>query len=190
MQVVDSRLQSLATLYSDYHYQGSTEELSTTQNSQLFILERSGNPGRPRFEIRQEQIHGLREALGFRWVDIARMLGMSPRTLNRRRQEFGMPLGQQHNFSSLSDADLDNIVRSILSVTLQSGVGLVRGALRSRGLRIQRRRVIEALQRLDPVMSVLRQSRRIIRRTYQVPGPNSLWYVYNIHTVPYFLIFY
>ena len=81
MQVVDSRLQSLATLYSDYHYQGSTEQLSTTQNSQLFILERSGNPGRPRFEIRQEQIHGLREALGFRWVDIARMLGMSPRTL-------------------------------------------------------------------------------------------------------------
>ena len=118
MQVMDSRLQSLATLYSDYHYQGSTEELSTTQNSQLFILKKSGNPGRPRFEIRQEQIHGLREALGFRWVDIARMLGMSPRTLNRQRQEFGMPLGQQHNFSSLSDADLDNIVlSSILSVT-------------------------------------------------------------------------
>ena len=189
MQVVDSRLQSLATLYSDYHYQGDTEEFST-QNSQLFILERSGNPGRPRFEIRQEQIHGLREALGFRWVDIARMLGMSPRTLNRRRQEFGLPLGQEHNFSSLSEADLDNIVRNILSVTPQSGVGLVQGALRSRGLRLQRHCGIEALQRLDPVMSVLRQSRRIIRQTYQVPGPNSLWYVYNIHMVPYFLIFY
>ena len=119
MQVVDSRLQSLATLYSDYHYQGSTEELSTTQNSQLFILERSGNPGRPRCEIRQEQIHGLREALGFRLVDIARMLGMSPRTLNRQRQEFGTALGQQHHFSSFSNADLDNIVRSILSVTPQ-----------------------------------------------------------------------
>ena len=33
MQVMDSRLQSLATLYSDFHYQGSTEESSTTQNS-------------------------------------------------------------------------------------------------------------------------------------------------------------
>ena len=106
---------------------------------------------------------------------------MSPRTLNWQRQEFGMPLGQQHNFFSLSDADLDNIVRSILSVTPQSGVGLVQGALRPRGLRIQRRRVIEALQSLDPVMSVLRQSRRINRRTYHVPGPNSMWYVYNIH---------
>ena len=103
MQVVDSRLQSLAKLNSDFHYQGTTEESITTQNSQLFTLGRSGKAERPRYEMRQEQIHGLREALGFRWVDIARMLGMSPRTLNRRRQEFGMPLGQQHNFSSWSD---------------------------------------------------------------------------------------
>ena len=34
MQVMDSRLQSLATLYSDFHYQGSTEESSIMQNSQ------------------------------------------------------------------------------------------------------------------------------------------------------------
>ena len=33
MQVMNSKLQSLATLYSDFHYQGSTEESSTTQNS-------------------------------------------------------------------------------------------------------------------------------------------------------------
>ena len=42
---------------------------------------------------------------------------MSTRTLSRRRQEFGMPFDQEHNFSSLSDGDLDNIVRSILLVT-------------------------------------------------------------------------
>ena len=35
MQVMDSRLQSLATLYSDFDYQGSTDESSTTQNSQI-----------------------------------------------------------------------------------------------------------------------------------------------------------
>ena len=33
MQVMESRLQSLATLYSDFHYQNNTEESSTTQNS-------------------------------------------------------------------------------------------------------------------------------------------------------------
>ena len=95
MQVMDPRLQSLAKLNSDFHYQGTTEESITTQNSELFTLERSGNAERRRYEIRQEQIHGLREALGFRWVDIARMVGMSPRIFCRWRQEFGMSLGQQ-----------------------------------------------------------------------------------------------
>ena len=87
---------------------------------------------------------------------------MSTSTLSRQRQEIGMPLGQEHNNSS-SDGDLDNIVRSILLVTPQSGVGLVQGALRSRKLRIQRCCVIEALRRLDPVMSVLKgQSHAIL----------------------------
>ena len=33
MQVMDPRLQSLAKLNSDFHYQGTTEESITTQNS-------------------------------------------------------------------------------------------------------------------------------------------------------------
>ena len=86
MQVIATRLQSVVALYSDIYYQGSTEQSNTLENSLLFALERSGNVGRPRYEIRQEQIHGLRESLGFRWVDFARMLGMSARTLRRRRQ--------------------------------------------------------------------------------------------------------
>ena len=33
MQVIDSRLQSLATINSNFHYQGSADESSATQNS-------------------------------------------------------------------------------------------------------------------------------------------------------------
>ena len=124
MQAIGTRLQSLATLYIDIYYQGSTEQSNTLEHLLLFALERSGNAERPRYENRREQINGLRESLGFRWVDIARMLEMSTRTVSRGRQEFGMPLGQEHNYSSLSDGGLDNIVRSILLVTPQSGVGL------------------------------------------------------------------
>ena len=42
MQVMDSRLQSLATLYSDFHYQDSTEEqYKTDQNlSSLFLIKK------------------------------------------------------------------------------------------------------------------------------------------------------
>ncbi len=136
---------------------------------------RLGFVGRPRTEITQEQIVLLRNRLGFTWADIARMFGVFTRTLNRHRQEYGMPLGQEHNFSPVSDDKLDNIVREILSITPQYGLGLVQGALRSRGLRIQWRRVLASLRHLDPVTSALRQSRTIICRTYHVPRPNSLW---------------
>ena len=51
MQVMDSRLQSLAKLNSDFHYQGTTEKSSTRQNSQLFTPERSGNAERARYEL-------------------------------------------------------------------------------------------------------------------------------------------
>ena len=102
-------------------------------------------------------------------------MGVSTRTLSRRRQELGMPVGHDSNFSQISDAALDDFVRDILTSAPQSGIGLIRGALQSRGWRIQRHRIIAALQRLDPVMSALRQTRRIIRRTYNVPSPNSLW---------------
>ena len=42
MQIMNSRLKSLAKLNSDFDYEGTTEESSIyiTQNSQLFTLER------------------------------------------------------------------------------------------------------------------------------------------------------
>jgi len=86
-----------------------------------------------------------------------------------------LPVGQEHNFSQITDFALDYVIRDVLTLAPQSGVGLFRGALRSRGLPVQRHRVIAVLQRLDPVTSALRQTRRIIRRTYNVPCPNPLW---------------
>ena len=84
-------------------------------------------------------------------------------------------MGHGSNFSQISDAALDNLVRQILTSASQSGIGLIRDALQSRGWRIQRHRIMAALQRLDPVMSALRQTRQIIRRTYNVLSPNSPW---------------
>ncbi len=174
INVIGRRIERLEPLYNDDH---SEQSDAHENNEELPLGPFNSNScvGRPRVEITQEQIEVLRNNLGFKWTDIARMFGVSSRTLNRRRQEIGMAVGHEHNFSPLTDNELDILVRGILSITPQSGVGLVQGALRSRGLRIQRRRVLESLRRLDPITSALRQSRRIIRRTYRVPGPNSLW---------------
>ena len=100
----------------------------------LSSVDRTGM-GRPRLIISRTQIRMLRDE-GFRWADVARILGVSPITLRRRRAELEMPVGD--NFDDIPDNVLDNLVSEILHVTPQAGRHLVQGVLRSRGLRIQR----------------------------------------------------
>ena len=53
----------------------------------------------------------------FRWSDIARILGVSARTLSRHRQGFNsMPVSQEHTFSQITDVALDNIIRDVLTL--------------------------------------------------------------------------
>lgn len=55
----------------------------------------------------QEQLETLHNAAGFRWADVGRILGISERTLRRRRHEFGLPVGTGEDFSDVSDNELD-----------------------------------------------------------------------------------
>ena len=102
------------------------------------------------------------------------ILCVSARTLRRRRHELGM-LVEGRQFSELTDTQLDDLIRQALQVTPAAGLRMVQGYLRQRGLVVQRIRVLHALRRVDPVTSALRNARRIIRRVYNVPSPNSLW---------------
>ena len=54
--------------------------ISKLQSSELVS---SGQAGRRQFNITEEQIVALHERLGFRWTDIASLLHVSTRTLNR-----------------------------------------------------------------------------------------------------------
>ena len=57
---------------------------------------------------------------------------------------------------------------------MHSGVSIIRGGLRSRGIIVPRKRVVDAMHRVDPLSQIIR---RVItyRRQYSVPCPNSLW---------------
>lgn len=136
--------------------------------------ERLFGPGRPRVVITRQQIEALRE-IHFSWSSIAILLGVSERTLERRREEFEMPKGRAC-YADISDEELDRIVSEILELTPDTGETLVQGALRHRGLLVQRRRVRESLLRVDPISRLLRRRQLIYRRRYQVRAPNSLWH--------------
>ena len=83
------------------------------------------------------------------------MLCVSERTI-RRRADYEMSLGNSENFSSISDDQLDEEVRSILQVSLNSGERMVVGGIRARGLTVQRR-VRASILRVDPVSRELRR---------------------------------
>ena len=50
----------------------------------------NGGKGRPRLAIPQEQLEGL-HSLGFSWTGIAKMLGVSERTIRRRVEALDIP---------------------------------------------------------------------------------------------------
>lgn len=153
----------------------STFTAPLSLNDRLSAVARNGLVGRPRLQMLREQLQTLHNDAGFRWADIGRILGISERTLRRRRHEFGLPVGVGEDFSDVSNGDLDEYVREILEVTPSAGRRLVEGGLRQRGLRIQRYRIQESIQRVDPIVTSLRAAQQIIRRVYSVPCPNALW---------------
>ena len=123
-------------------------------------------------------------SLYFSWEAIAGILQVSISTLQRRRKEFGL---SDSAYSEISDDELDEMYRRITGSPttgiLTPNIGRRRfiGALRSRGLNVQRWRVTECLRRVDPVGTALRWRMTIHRRKYYVPTPNSLRHIDTGH---------
>ena len=102
-----------------------------------------------------EQIVWLRE-YSFKWVDIAKLLGIFVSSLNRWRYELRVSDGGC--FTTISDDDLDSFVREISSEQPFSGVRIVRSMLDSRRIHERRERVRMWLYRVDPVKVQLRRN--------------------------------
>lgn len=134
--------------------------------------------GRPRKDILSEEVRRL-FTIHQSWKDVATQLGVSVKTQNRRRIEFGMDVstrrGPRQYFTKISDENLKAIVREALSILPDAGESYIIGACRSRGVNVQRQRIREAIVEVDPVSRALRRTVSIVRRQYSVRAPNSLW---------------
>ena len=154
------------------------EDLTTTIHAGVPKLLQT--EGRPKYFIPKDRIERL-HSCGMTWKNIAKVLHISERTLYRRRQEYGI----LENYSDISDSDLDSIIMNILSNTPNAGEKLIDklviGSLRSRNIHLQRWRIRERLNVLDPVGRAVRRSNAIHRRTYNVRGANHLWHIDTNH---------
>ena len=138
-------------------------------------------PGRPKFNIPEEVLLHFRE-IGYSWKEISSLLCVSRWTLMRRVDELG--LKEKTGHSDMIDDDLDNILREFKSTHgIAGGRSLATGYLKSRGIRIQQRRIMKSLVRIDPINSSIRWAVMIRRRKYNVPGPNSLWHIDGHHSL-------
>ena len=134
--------------------------------------------GRRRYVVPERSLTCLFQIHG-KWEQVARYLGVSYRTLLRRRHEYGLAVsdtrGPRTTYTNISQSDLCNVVRDVLGILPNAGETFVLGALRQRGIHIQRWRVRDAIWHVDPLTRAMRRSVAIIRRAYNVPCPNALW---------------
>lgn len=141
----------------------------------------NGKPGRPKFLLRKDVLEELR-GLGFSWTKIAEILNVSRWTVNRRVEEF--ELTDLKRFSDISDHEVDRIIKDYISRHgATTGYRFIAGLFHSKGIKIQRRRIRESLNRVDPDNVFSRWGAVICRRTYYVPWPNSLWHIDGHHSL-------
>lgn len=138
------------------------------------MQQRTGRRGRPSFVLDSEQVVQLR-CMGFHWEQIANIVGVSVRTLHRKRKE--ADINDARQFSAISDEELCSQLAEIKLEFPDVGERMALGIFRSKGMIIPRRRIREAFHLIDPINTSMRWHTRIKRRTYSVPGPMSLWHI-------------
>lgn len=139
-----------------------------------------GLRGRPRFAIEREELaEMLQTNLPVHYI--AKMMGVSTRTIFRRMKDFGLSISGL--YSCISDEELDNIVRTIKEDMPAAGYRMVRGRLMSLGMRVQWQRIAASMHRVDSVGILSRLARLgcVVRRTYSVRGPMSLMHIDTNH---------
>ena len=142
-------------------------------------LER-GQSGRPRIILSEEYVSELL-GMGLSVTCIARLQGVSRWTLQRRMSEWGLCV--RDLYSTMSDQELDILIRDIHTTNPNAGYRMVMGLLRAQGYRVQWSRIRASMHRVDTLGVVTRMSelRCVVRRAYCVPGPRSLMHIDTNH---------
>ena len=149
----------------------------------------SGQSGRPRYRITEEQLQFLIDRR-FTVLEIASMLGVGVRTVERRMNEFRLSIGRC--YSTITDTELDSVVDSIIRSFPNTGYKRMSGFLMSRGLRVQQDRIRCSMHRVHPEGCMLRalEMNTLHRRRYRVYGPLALWHIDGNHKLIRYLFFF
>ena len=141
-------------------------------------IEYRGSVGRPGYDIPQDQLEYLLHSK-FTVPQIAVLLNVSVRTVRRRMEAYNLSV--RSLYTTISDLDLDAVVRTIQEQFGLCGNRQMQGHLLAQGIRVQQLRVRECQRRVDPGGVALRRLTSIGRRHYRVNGPLALWHIDGNH---------
>ena len=114
-----------------------------------------------------------------RGTQLAQKIGVHRNTLSTYLREYQIT---PWPYSDISDADLDTLVTDYRNQNPQSGVRYLWGRLRKKHhLHLQKHRVKESIDQVDPLGTALRNYTTIRRHIYQVSHPNALWHLDGHH---------
>ena len=151
---------------------------TSLENKKLLQDHHQRGRGRPRVFVSEEQL-SLLLSFQFSVSDIASMLRVSSSTVKRRIVQYG--LESMTDYSDITDLQLDMITNQFIINHPCSGEKSFEGYLRQMGLRVQRQRIRNSLQRIDCRGIRSRFNGILHRRVYSVPMPNSLWHIDGHH---------
>ena len=93
------------------------------------------------------------------WKDVALHLGVSVRTLERRRNEFNISVSDRtelcSTYTTISDEQLCSVVREVLENLPDAGETYIIGACRQHNFFDQRLCIKDAINTVDPVSRVV-----------------------------------
>ena len=134
--------------------------------------------GRPRKVI---DLAYLKEATSasrqIKLTELARTLGVHRNTLRLSMTKYGI----KRAYSTMSNAELDQHIIHFKAKCPDSGLRYTMGHLRAHGHRVQFRRVLQSLRRVDRIGQVLRDRQVKRWRKYYVKCPNTLWHIDGHH---------
>lgn len=112
---------------------------------------------------------------------IAKLLGVSKRTVFRRMKENGLSV--KSLYSQLTDEELDGLVRSVKMRLPHIGYRMMKGELQAMGHRVTWEQVSSSMHRVDSAGILERMAHMgcVARRIYSVKGPHSLVHVDTNH---------
>ena len=108
---------------------------------------------------------------------VAILTKTSARTVRNYRRLYGI----SNEYTAISDAHLDRLVRKFKRSRPGAGIRYVVGYLRSRSIKVLRRRVLESIARVDGIGQALRRHEHIVRRPYKSLRPNYMWHCDGHH---------